>query len=268
MAEADAIAKSDVPRTRASLSRDLRLLGLPEGGTVLVHTSLSALGWVNGGAQSVIEALLDALGPAGTLVMPTQSGQLTDPAAWRAPPVPAAWLDTIRETMPPYDPRLTPTRGMGAVPELFRTWPGALRSAHPHASFAAIGPHTAAICDGHELTSPLGERSPLARCYEFDAMVLLLGVGFDSCTALHLAEQRAFPGRPLRPSGAPLVVEGRYRWVAFEEPPFGDNDDFLPIGEMLVADHVVRAGTVGSARALIGPIRAIVDRAVDFWRTG
>ena len=119
------------PVTRSSLASDLRALGLVEGATVIVHTSMARLGPVIGGAQAVIVALLDTLGERGTLVMPAHSGQLSDPAHWRAPPAPEAWWDTIRQEMPAYDPALTPTRNMGAVAESFRTYPGVRRSAHP-----------------------------------------------------------------------------------------------------------------------------------------
>ena len=148
------------PVTRPSLASDLRALGLVEGATVIVHTSMARLGPVTGGAQAVISALLDTLGERGTLVMPAHSGQLSDPAHWRAPPAPEAWWDTIRQEMPAYDPALTPTRNMGAVAESFRTYPGVRRSAHPQVSFAARGPLAERIVGEHSLQSKFGEDSP------------------------------------------------------------------------------------------------------------
>ena len=104
MAEAEQIARGGRPITVDSLTRDLLSLEVRSGDVVLVHASLSSLGWVNGGPVAVIEALLRAVGPEGTIVMPAQSANLSDPANWGAPPVPASWHQTIRETMPTYDP--------------------------------------------------------------------------------------------------------------------------------------------------------------------
>jgi aminoglycoside 3-N-acetyltransferase len=133
---------------------------------MLVHSSLSALGWVCGGAVAVVLALQEALGAQGTLVMPTHSGGLSDPRKWESPPVPQAWWQVIRDTMPAYDKAMTPTRGMGAIVEVFRQQEGTRRSAHPQTSFCARGPRAAEIVDGHELNSSFGENSPLARVYD------------------------------------------------------------------------------------------------------
>jgi aminoglycoside 3-N-acetyltransferase len=125
------------PVTSRSLAAELGELGLHDGMTVLVHSSLSALGWVAGGAHAVILALCDAVGPTGTIMMPTHSAQLSDPVEWRAPPVPVSWWPVIHAEMPAFDTDLTPTRNMGVVPETFRKHPAALRSSQQVVFFVA-----------------------------------------------------------------------------------------------------------------------------------
>jgi aminoglycoside 3-N-acetyltransferase len=260
MSEQDTIARAPSPRTRTTLTEDLRALGIRAGATLLVHSSLSAIGWVCGDAVAVIQGLLDALEANGTLVMPAHSGDLSDPARWEAPPVPAEWVDTIRATLPAFDPLRTPTRGIGRIPELFRTWPRVQRSLHPTCSFAAFGPKAARIVENHALESPLGEASPLARLYELNADILLLGVGYESCSALHLAECRAHPGVPTEIEGAPMLIDGVRRWITYHAPPL-DTEPFPKIGEQLVAQGLVRIGRVGSAESHLVPLRETVDFA-------
>ena len=249
------------PVTPSSLRRDLADLGVDAGMTAIVHTSMSRLGWVAGGAQSVVEALLAALGEAGTLAMPTHTGHLTDPAGWIAPPVPKAWWRAIRREMPAYDPALTPTRAMGAVAETFRKHPAARRSAHPHVSFAALGPNAERIVAEHPLGSMFGERSPLARLYELDASVLLAGVTHANNTCIHLGESRAaFSGKERVREGAPMRVDGKRRWVVFEEDRPVD-DDFAELGEDFALTGREVRGALGWGEGRLMRVREIVDFA-------
>lgn len=245
---------------------DLERLGARPGMTLLVHCSLSALGWVVGGEQAVIATLRRVLGQAGTLVMPTQSWQLCDPAYLNAPGVPRAWWPMIREHLPAYDRRSTPTRTMGVVAELFRTLPGVVRSGHPHRSFAAAGPHAAEITARHELESPVGEGSPLRVMYELGGSVLLLGVGHDKSTTLHLAEHRTqYPGKHAVRNGGPLLVGGHRSWVSWEELWVAD-DDFDAVGDAF-ATHtgLQRQGQVGQADSRLLPQQDLVDFAAGWF---
>jgi aminoglycoside 3-N-acetyltransferase len=252
--------------TADDLVTDLERLGVRHGTVLLVHCSLSSLGWVAGGEQAVVEALRRVLGPAGTLVMPAQSWQLCDPAYLNDPAVPRAWWPAIREHLPAWDPAWTPTRTMGAVAELFRTLPGVLRSGHPHRSFAAAGPDAAAITARHELDSPVGEGSPLRPMYQLGGEILMLGVGHDKSTTLHLAEDRAdYAGRHRVHNGAPLRVAGGRRWAEWEELWAAD-DDFDEVGDAFeAATGLVARGTVGQAGAMLLPQRELVDFAIEWF---
>ncbi|GHD53876.1 AAC(3) family N-acetyltransferase [Streptomyces mirabilis] len=245
--------------TRATLAAQLLELGVQPGETLLAHSSLSSLGWVNGGPVAVVQGLLDALGPDGTLVVPTQSGDLSDPALWSNPPVPEEWWSPIRATMPAYDPLVTPSRGVGVIPETVRTWPGALRSAHPQTSFAALGPRAAQIVEGHAPDCRLGERSPLARLEALDARVLLLGAGYDTCTSFHLAEYR-IPS-PLVEVGRPVrAPQGATRWEVVTEVSV-DSDRFDELGSDFERDRPVVRGRVGAADVRLFPVADAVAYA-------
>lgn len=267
MSEYDVVNATHRPVTEDLLVSDLRAVGVQEGTVLLVHSSLSTLGWVSGGPLTVVRALRKAVGDAGTLVMPTQSAGLSDPSRWKAPAVPESWWQVIRDTMPAYDRRLTPTRAMGAIAETFRSLPDAVRSSHPAFSFSAAGALSRQVVADHQLDDGLGERTPLGALYVLDASVLLLGVGFENCTALHLAERRALGGaQPTVAAGAPMMVNGVREWVEFREPHVSFHD-FAALGtEFERVPDVVATARVGMATARLFRLRALVDFGVPWFK--
>ena len=253
------IEQTPFPRTRDQLRKDLRELGVEPGMTLLVHSSLSSIGWINGGAIALIQALMDAVTEEGTIIMPTQSADYSDPAEWLLPPIPWEWWDTVRSTMPAYEPDITPTRGVGKVPELFRTFKDVVRSSHPHVSFAGWGARKEEILNFHSLEYGLGEQSPLRRMYDLDASVLFIGTTYETNTCFHLAEYRA-GNREETVKGAPLLVEGTRKWVEFQDLDY-DDTDFNEIGEEFERTHLVKRSKIGSAHSRLFSMREAVDFA-------
>ena len=159
-------AATQVPQAR--VVRQLRDLGVRAGGVLVVHTSFSSTGPVDGGPAGLIAALHEAVGPRGTLVMPSMSS----------------------DDESPFDPARTPCPDMGVTADTFWRRDGVVRSDNPHA-FAAAGPLAAAITAPHPIDPPHGSDSPVGRARDHDAHVLLLGVGHDANTTIHLAENEA-----------------------------------------------------------------------------
>jgi aminoglycoside 3-N-acetyltransferase len=256
--------------TRGSLVADLAALALPRGGVLLVHSSLRSLGWVVGGAAGVVQALRVSLGSEGTLVVPTHTSQQLDPLCWMRPAVPADRVDEVREAMLPFDPATTPSLRRGVVAEYVRTHPGACRSNHPTASFAAIGPAAEEIVGGHFPGTRFGRHSPLGRCYDLAARVLLLGVGHESNTSLHLAEHfAAWPSKKTEELRMKALVDGRAVWVEHDDLA-ADSRDFAAVGAAFEASTrapLASIGSVGGTSARLLDMRSLVEFAADYMST-
>ena len=165
------VQRDVIDKTR--LTGDLRALGLQAGDTVLVHSSLSSLGYVEGGADTVIDALLAAIAPGGTLAMPTFAG--------------GRMLDYVQSGVV-FDVRTTPSH-TGKITEVFRQREGVLRSLHPTHSVAALGPNAKRLTEGHERCPvALGPGSPFVRLIELGGKILCLGVEISYITSYHAFE--------------------------------------------------------------------------------
>jgi aminoglycoside 3-N-acetyltransferase len=254
-----------MPNTVTTLKQDFAKLGVEPGSVIIMHSAMSKLGWTVGGPVAVIEALLELLTADGTLVMPAHTSGNSDPTHWQNPPVPENWWQIIRDTMPAFRPEITPTRVMGAIAETFRTWPGTIRSQHPQGSFAAWGKQARFITAPHPLESQFGEASPLARIYELNGQILLLGVTHENNTSLHLAEHRSdFPGKRTTVTGGAMLVNGKRAWVTWEVLDY-NADDFAQVGKEFEASIGYLPGKVGQATAQLVSQRAIVDYAVNWF---
>ncbi|MGG0188483.1 aminoglycoside N(3)-acetyltransferase [Bacillus rhizoplanae] len=259
----DIIARTKIPNTIHTIANDLQKLGVTEGMTVIVHSSLSSIGWVSGGALAVVEALMEVVTEEGTIIMPTQTSDLSDPKNWQRPPVPESWWEIIRDNVPPFHPETTPTRSMGKVVECFRTYPNTKRSNHPLHSFAAWGKNAEQITENHKLSPSFGEQSPLQKMYDLDGYILLIGVDHDSNTSLHLSEVHA-QYRDKVQIGAPIIENGIRIWKEYEEFEY-DSDDFEPLGKAFDETGAVTYGTIGNASCKLMRQRKVVDFGTEWF---
>jgi aminoglycoside 3-N-acetyltransferase len=230
------------PVTVVKLTGQMRELGVTAAGVLLVHTSFSRVGPVENGPLGLIRALQAALGPNGTLVMPS----MTD------------------DDDHPFERRSTPCVGMGVVADIFWRMPGVLRSDSPHA-FAAIGPEASRITADHPLDVPHGLNSPVGRVYDLDGRILLLGVGHDANTTIHLAEGLA--GVRYRRRKSVTIIEGgklaRYGYGEIDHCC----DNFKLVDQWLDAGGRQRHGPVGHGEGRLAGARDVVATVTDRLRT-
>jgi aminoglycoside 3-N-acetyltransferase len=219
-----------------ALPDQLSSLGIEPGGVLLVHTALSR---VQTNPHDLIEALHAALGSDGTLVMPSMCDD-----------------DDI-----PFDRACAACRGVGLVADTFWRMPGVLRSDNPHA-FAALGPQAARITQPHPVDIPHGVESPPGRVHELDGQVLLLGVGHDADTTIHVAEQLAGVRYRL-PKYATVMEDGRPKRYEYGETDHCC-ENFALLDEWLGKKQ--RRAIVGRAEARLARSRDIVAAALEHLR--
>lgn len=218
------------------LVAQLRALGVRRGDVLEVHTSFRAVRPIDGGPLTLVAALLAAIRPGGTLVMPTMTDGTTV-----------------------FDPLTTPTFEMGITAELFWQQPGVVRSGHPGGSFAAVGPRAVEICAPQPLEPPHGPFSPPGRVVELGGRVLLLGVGHEANTVVHVAEALAeVPYSTAHPTV--VEVRGRPCAVPIREPDHCC-EGFGRLDEPLRAAGAQTEGPVGHGWARLAEAAAVVAQA-------
>jgi aminoglycoside 3-N-acetyltransferase len=239
---------------KVRLADDLRRLGVAGSDLVMVHASMRAIGPVVGGAETMVRALQDAVGPSGTLMAYVDFEPFVldgdDPG-----------------DIPAFDPRTARAAlDHGILHEVLRTWPGSMRSAHPDAGVVAIGPLAQWLVDPHPFQYGYGEGTPFARFVERQGKVLMLGAPLDTLTILHHAEHLArIPGK--RVVRYRRRMHGRHgtEWVEFEEfdtsEPVNDRlppDCFDRIARGFLDTGGGRSGLVGEGPSYLFPAAELV----------
>ncbi len=251
--------------TKEDLVKHFKMMGIEKGMTIEVHSSLKSFGYVCGGAQAVVDALLEVVSYEGTVLMPMQTGDNSEPSYWQNPPIAHELQKEVRLHMPPYHKKESELRKMGAIANNFRRRDGVVYSNHPTVALAAWGKYAKLLCNRQSLHFGLGEESPLARLYELKGYVLLLGVDYDNCTALHLAEYRS-DIRPIILQGAAVELNGARVWKKYLDIEL-DSTSFVDIGNKLEQNNLVSILKIGEAQCKFFKMNTAVDYAVDYFET-
>lgn len=234
--------------TRESIERDLSRLGLSERDVVFFHSSMKAVGWVEGGADAVIDAFLNVVGPEGLVIVPTLT-----------------WTFAHGEFAKyAFDPAETPAR-VGKIPDTLWRRPNAFRSAHPTHSIAAIGPRAEELVAGHDTTSTFGKDGPYWRYVDWGAKILFLGVNLRTNTTLHAIED--WLDLPYLEVAKATVKgsDGKRKIVEVTKSPGGHRDFYRndsKVERLLERAGIIRRGTVGAADTCWMPAKEMVEVVV------
>jgi aminoglycoside 3-N-acetyltransferase len=234
----------------------------------MLHASVKAIGWIVGGPDIVIQALLDVLGADGTLMMYV---------GWEDSPYHLAdwnreWQQAYLEECPPFNPKTSRAyRKWSILTEYLRTWHGAFRSGNPEASCAAVGTRAKWLTEKHPLQYGYGPGSPLAKLCEAHGKVLLLGAPFGAITLLHYAENLAnVPNKRIVHYKMPILRDGKRVWVEIEE--FDTCGDILPDAEKYfeiipreyLSSGKGHSGKVGAAQSYLFNADELINFAVQW----
>ena len=245
----ETVSTPDKPHvTKAQIVAGLRRIGLKAGDLVQVHSSLSAFGHVEGGADALVDALLETVGPGGTVMVPTfnHGG--------------AAVFDIDQ----------TPSTN-GVVTNALRVRPEARRSQHPTHPYAAIGPLAAWLTAGHLELTTFDPQSPLGKLAEKGGWVLLLGVGMRANTAAHVGETKAlvhclsyrnYPRRVRLPGSGEVVRAWGCGWR--DSPCLIEWD---PLEAAMRERGMIQDGRIGAAEVHLMKCRDVIDVTCELTRT-
>ena len=258
------LKKIEACLTKEDIIAHLRGMGIKQGMVLEIHSSLSSFGYVIGGARVVVDALMECVGEEGTICMPLQDRNNTEPSYWEHPPIAHELMREVRNNMPIFHPVESDVGKMGAIVENFRRRKGVEFSYHPNAAFVAWGLHAKFLCQKQSWHFPLAEHSPLARLYELDASILLIGVGYQNCTALHLAEYRS-DEKDIILQGASYLENGNRVWKKFLDMD-SDTSIFDHIGGIIEKYQLVQIEKIGGAPCRLFSFRQVVDVGERYFR--
>ena len=220
----------------------------------MLHASLEGIGNVDGGAAMVLHRLLGAIGKEGTLLMPTFTSVTRHSSTHDNYTRPGCWCEGKENRHLPFIPELQPDKAIGAIAHRLCSWPSSRRSRHPAYSFVAVGARVDELAREYDLLDPL---LPVRRFLKHDQVVVTIGVGFDSVTAIHLAEEKKLPSKYVKERALTISSKG-LSWV--DVLALGCSNGFERLRSTMQGEGL-RAARIGLGDAQVYSMEAVVDKA-------
>lgn len=249
--------------TKEDIVLQLQHIGIQRGMLLLLEADSSDMGYISGGMQTFLEAVMECVGYDGTIVMPTFTPDNLDPACHDARKVARENWDVIRDHSQPFNRKLSPPQTKEEMVHQFLRNDGVIRSYHPIYSFAAWGKYAKIICDKHPLHFGLSKESPLGKLFELNGYVLLAGCAYGNCQAFQLAR---YSGEqlPIRVLSAPIEHNNQTVWKDMLDLHL-DTSGFEAIGETMEDRKIVKSTYIHAARCRFFSMREAVHIATAYF---
>lgn len=251
--------------TKDDLVNIFRKVGISNGMIVEVHSSMSQMGFIIGGAQTFNDALIETLGYNGTIIMPLQCSYNEEPSLLSNPPISFDLYKDYRKNYPAFDPLDSEATCMGKIVENLRRREKTIISYHPNCAFVAIGKYAKLLCNYQNLEFPFDDSSPLGRLYELKASCFLVGVDYSNMTSLHLAEYKS-EVRPISINGAAIKEASIRKWEKYLEYDIDSSDGFNEIGERLEKKGLVNTLELENAKLKLLRVDVAIDEGIAYYK--
>ncbi len=244
----------------------LEELCINSGDNIIVHCSLSKIGYLIGGVETLYRALKFRIGLSGNIIVPSQSIELSHPKTWRYPPLKKQFINKVSDGILGYDSQTTPVSpSLGVFCEYITMLKDTVRTQHPLYSFAINGKDSKKISKFQNLDLPFGSNSPLDWLYQNNGKILMIGTDFETNTSIHLAESKVFKANIIEEGK--IRKKGRDEWVKFKNVELGKYDDYTDIERIYLHKYMdfYKVKGIGNTSIRIFCLKSVVDFCIEYY---
>ena len=247
--------------TKEEIKAALARIGVKKGMLLYVSASMKPFRYIVGGAQTIIDALMEVVGYDGTIVMAAPTRHLCDPIEINK--VPRDRSEEARRSMPPFNKKLSVPTGVGEVAVQFMRNDAVLRSSHPMVSFLAWGKYAKLIVEKHPLHFGMNQESPLGKIKEYNGYVITIGNDYDRCEIFHLAQYITMKC-PIRIYSCPIDKGGATSWIQLLDLEL-NSDGYKEIGKIMEDRYLVKSTYLGNSTCRLFSAKVAQESAVEYF---